>query len=81
MGMWRPTATHPTRPPTWRRVQMLLATESLASTPFLILGNKVDMPHAASEGELRAALNIMETTGKEVTRVAADGAVRPIEVR
>lgn len=31
-------------------VQSLLSNESLASTPFLILGNKIDIPRAASEG-------------------------------
>ena len=44
-------------------LQALLSAESLASVPFLILGNKIDLPHAASEDELRYALAI-DTTGK-----------------
>ena len=57
--------------------QSLLSNDSLANTPFLILGNKIDMPMAVSEGELRAALGLMETTGKD-SRV--DPGVRPIEL-
>jgi GTPase SAR1 family protein len=45
------------------RSQALLSNESLAATPFLILGNKIDIPRAASEGELRASLGLMETSG------------------
>ena len=57
--------------------QMLLSCEELANTPFLILGNKIDKPAAASEAELRTAMGLMETTGKE-TKV--EPGVRPIEV-
>ena len=31
--------------------QALLSTDALATTPFLILGNKIDIPRAASDGE------------------------------
>jgi hypothetical protein len=52
----------------------------LANTPFLILGNKIDIPRAASDGELRASLGVMEPTGKDVTHIAKDSGVRPIEI-
>lgn len=74
-----PTGRMRLRPP-MHHTQMLLATEALASTPFLILGNKIDMPYAASEGELRSALNLTATTGKDVTSVPRDSGVRPMEL-
>ena len=36
----------------------LLETEELQNIPFIILGNKIDIPDAASEDELRAALGL-----------------------
>ena len=56
----------------------LLSTESLANTPFLILGNKIDMPYAVSEDVLRRQLGLTETTGHDVTSLPKD--IRPIEV-
>ena len=42
----------------------LLSDDSLATVPFLVLGNKIDIPHAASEDELRHHLGLSGyTTG------------------
>ena len=71
-----PDVPPPVRCP-WPNVQMLLSTDELASTPFLILGNKIDIPGAASEGEIRHAMGLLETVGKE-GRV--DTGIRPTEV-
>jgi hypothetical protein len=56
---------------------MLLSTDELASTPFLVLGNKIDIPGAASEGEIRHAMGLLETVGKEGK---VDSGIRPTEV-
>lgn len=59
--------------------QALLTDEDLAQAPFLILGNKIDLPSAASEDELRTALGIHNlTTGKEASPERAG--LRPIEI-
>jgi hypothetical protein len=58
-------------------LQMLLSTDELASTPFLIFGNKIDIPGAASEGELRRAMGLLETSGKDARGHCG---IRPIEV-
>ena len=56
----------PTSPPPRARPQALLTTDVLQGVPFLILGNKIDLPLAASEPQLRDALGLHDTTGKEV---------------
>lgn len=47
-------------------VQELLSDEELNNVPFVVLGNKIDLPGAASEQELRIALNLVDTYGKDV---------------
>ena len=43
----------------------LLTDESLINCPVLILGNKIDLPGAASEDDLRNFFNLYgQTTGK-----------------
>jgi GTP-binding protein SAR1 len=48
--------------------QALLTQDDLANVPFLVLGNKIDVARAASEEELRYALGLQNTFGKEVRR-------------
>mmetsp|Transcript_10743 Transcript_10743/g.19413 ORF Transcript_10743/g.19413 Transcript_10743/m.19413 type:complete len:191 (-) Transcript_10743:4432-5004(-) len=63
-----------------QELDQLLTDEQLNEVPFLILGNKIDMPRAASEDELRHALGLAHlTTGKGgATSSVKD--VRPIEI-
>eukprot|EP01147_Barroeca_monosierra_P008628 gene8628-10294_t len=43
----------------------LLSDEKIAEVPIVVLGNKIDLPGAASEEELRSVLGLMgQTTGK-----------------
>lgn len=63
-----------------RELDALLSDEALATVPFLILGNKIDIPYAASEDELRFHLGLSNfTTGKGKV-VLTDSGVRPLEV-
>lgn len=63
-----------------RELDALLYDEALSNVPFLILGNKIDLPHAASEEELRYYIGVNGlTTGKGVGKYS-DGGIRPIEV-
>ncbi|KAK3444423.1 hypothetical protein EUGRSUZ_A00327 [Eucalyptus grandis] len=63
-----------------RELNALLSDEALAKVPFLVLGNKIDIPHAASEDELRYHLGLTDfTTGKGKVNLA-NQAVRPLEV-
>ncbi|KAG7568039.1 Zinc finger SWIM-type [Arabidopsis thaliana x Arabidopsis arenosa] len=49
-----------------KELDALLSDESLANVPFLVLGNKLDIPYAASEDELRYNVGLTNfTTGKE----------------
>ena len=63
-----------------KELDHLLGDDSLARVPFLILGNKIDVPHAASEEELRHCLGLSNyTTGKGKVNLEASN-MRPIEV-
>ncbi|MBA0825807.1 hypothetical protein Goarm_010724 [Gossypium armourianum] len=63
-----------------KELDALLSDESLANVPFLILGNKIDIPYAASEDELRYHLGLTNfTTGKGKVNLV-DSNVRPLEV-
>ncbi|GJQ11768.1 hypothetical protein GpartN1_g3559.t1 [Galdieria partita] len=61
-----------------KELDALLADEQLTDVPFLILGNKIDVPQAASEEELRTALGVHHLTTGKGTNPVKD--VRPIEV-
>ena len=56
----------------------LLTDDALANTPFLILGNKIDARNAVSEAQLKAALGVEHSTGKNVKSVPEG--TQPIEV-
>lgn len=63
-----------------KELDALLSDESLATVPFLILGNKIDIASAASEDELRYFLGLTGvTTGKGKVNLENTG-VRPLEV-
>ena len=63
-----------------KELDALLSDEALASVPFLILGNKIDIPYAASEDELRFHLGLSNcTTGKGKVNLS-DSNVRALEV-
>jgi len=63
-----------------QELDSLLTDEQLANCPVLILGNKIDIPGAASEDELRQTFGLYgQTTGKgKVPRSELHG--RPLEV-
>lgn len=63
-----------------KELDALLTDDSLTNVPFLILGNKIDIPYAASDDELRYYLGLANyTTGKGKVNLS-DSNVRPIEV-
>ena len=63
-----------------KELDALLSDENLSAVPFLILGNKIDIPYAASEDELRYHLGLTGvTTGKGKVNLQ-DSSVRPLEV-
>ncbi|KAJ1460108.1 ADP-ribosylation factor family-domain-containing protein [Pelagophyceae sp. CCMP2097] len=66
-----------------RELDYLLTCDELAAVPFLVLGNKIDAHSAASEDDLRYALGLFETYGKDTNRYRNeddDNKIRPIEL-
>lgn len=57
----------------------LLNIPELATTPFVVLGNKIDKESAVSEEQLRHEFGLIATTGKDVSQNLASD-IRPIEV-
>merc|ERR1712079_327032 len=57
----------------------LLAEQSLQQVPFVILGNKIDVPVAASEDELRQTLGLFSHMTYGKTGGVQAGA-RPVEI-
>ncbi len=73
-------ASDPSRFPESREeLRQLLESAELATVPLAVLGNKIDIPNAASEDELRSAFGLQShlTYGRQGKR---DPNVRPIEV-
>ncbi|CAM9396502.1 unnamed protein product, partial [Phaeothamnion confervicola] len=62
-----------------KELDSLLTDETLQNVPFLLLGNKIDMAGAASEEDLRYAMGLFDTYGKD-TKPDANPGVRPIEL-
>jgi len=60
----------------------LLEEPSLRDVPIAVLGNKIDIPVAVSEDELRHSLGLPHhmTCGKGAAAVVAGKGVRPVEV-
>lgn len=57
----------------------LFAIPELATTPFVILGNKIDKDTAVSEEQLRHEFGLYNTTGKDPSVKVPPG-VRPLEL-
>mmetsp|Transcript_20191 Transcript_20191/g.49522 ORF Transcript_20191/g.49522 Transcript_20191/m.49522 type:complete len:219 (-) Transcript_20191:224-880(-) len=66
-------------PEAWKELDALLAIEELQDVPFLVLGNKIDSPLAASEEELKYALGLDKVYGKG-ERLDHDRGIRPLEL-
>jgi GTP-binding protein SAR1 len=64
-------------PEAQKELNGLLELDDLAKVPFLVLGNKIDVPEAVSEADLRHILKLTMTTG---TGKPASDDIRPIEL-
>jgi len=62
-----------------KELDQLLSDEMLTNVPLLVLGNKIDLPSAASEDELRKSLGLHDTYGKD-TKPDGSSTVRPMEL-
>jgi len=61
----------------------LLSADEIKDIPFLVLGNKIDIPKAISEDELRQTIGLIavKTTGKNTSPKELElNKIRPIEV-
>jgi GTP-binding protein SAR1 len=61
-------------------LRQLFESPELANVPIAVLGNKIDIPNAASEDDLRSAFGLQAhlTYGRQGGK--RDSAVRPVEV-
>lgn len=65
----------------FQKTQSLLTSDELANVPFLVLGNKIDVARAVSEEQLRYALGLQNTYGKDSSGGGEkQPGVRPIEL-
>jgi GTP-binding protein SAR1 len=58
----------------------LLTDEQVANAPVVVLGNKIDLPGAVSEQELRYLLGITTATTGKGNVARSDIAGRPMEL-
>ncbi|RZS26480.1 hypothetical protein BHM03_00059828 [Ensete ventricosum] len=63
-----------------KELDALLSDEALVDVPFLVLGNKIDIPYAASEDELRYRLGLAGCTTGKGTVSYAGSSIRPVEL-
>ena len=65
---------------TRKELNSLLTNADLKEVPVVVLGNKIDMAAAASEAELRQALGLTHTTGKDTRPSQLGTTMRPVEL-
>ncbi|KAI1208513.1 small COPII coat GTPase sar1 [Annulohypoxylon truncatum] len=61
-----------------RELQGLLAADELRDVPFLVLGNKIDIPFSVSETELRGRLGVGRGTRRQPLEVFMCSAVQKL---